>query len=262
MITYNLAPLAFDVHRHALKLKEHFILQLERREKSAPDPLHAGIEHCTREMALAEEMGGREAAILANEHLSDKGRRERMRELTEEYRDKPKLTKAAKDMRAAAAKLEKELMDVPKGVADPSVDYLIGREIRDRLAKLPVLERRTVLQAATPTTQARIIRAIQSDPLATEWIEAEQVQRIQQQLAQAPDGGRQWNRMETLIFVAEGLEQLAAVVLAKLSGYDEIPSFQGIPTRESEMVFENTQAAPAKNPAIDQPPAGGITSLK
>lgn len=259
MISYNVAPLASDLLSLSEKLKEHCILQLEAREQSAPDPLHSGIEYFTRASSLFDEMGQIEGGILTNKRLSELGRKEEMRKLANEYRDKLTfLATAAKEKRAAAAKLEKEFRDVPKGITDPTVDYLVGREIRQHLAQLPMLKRRSMLLEATPTTQKRILRAISSDPLDTELMDPELVRRIQEEHAKNPDGGKEWNRMETLIFVAERLEQLTAWVEAQLSRYDTVPTFPGKPTRTTDLAYTDTQAPPDKNRAVDKTPTNAV----
>lgn len=123
MIAYNTTPLAYDLHRRSEKLKEHCILQLERKEKSAPDPLHSAIELFIRASKAFESMGEFEDGILTNARLSDLGRHEEMRKLTNEYRDKLSfIATTAKGKRAAAARLEKELLAGPTTKLDPVLD--------------------------------------------------------------------------------------------------------------------------------------------
>ncbi len=168
---------------------------------------------------------------------------------------------AAKNRRAAAAQIEKQLMGIPKAVADATVDYLVGSEIRQRLAKRPMSKRTKILLEALSTGRTQALRAVLSDPLGAELIEAEFLQRMQTEHAKNPDGGRQWKVMETLVVVSELLQQLTGAIEAQFSHYDELPVFKGSPTHQSEMTFPDSHAAPAKGPA-DVLPAGGVRALK
>jgi len=260
MIAFNTAPLASELHRLSEKLKEHCILQLERKEKSAPDPLHSGIEHFTRASKVLEAMGEIEGGILTNARLSDLGRREEMRKLTNEYRDKVTfLATAAKDKRAAAAKLEKDLLAGPTTKLDPIPDAMQGQEIRRVLRSKEQLERVKLLVTSLNAGHDHLLRAVQLDPFvfsdADRLIPAHDLERLQAEYAKKPDDGKRWNQMETLIWVAERLEQLWAVADTQLSRYDTLPAFDPkTTTHHVDLGLKDQTAPPVKGPADKAPP--------
>lgn len=257
MIAYNTAPLASALLRLSEKQKERCIVQLERKEKSAPDPLHSGIELFTHASKVLEAMGEFEGGILTNARLSDLGRKEEMRKLTNEFRDKLTfIATAAKDKRAAASRLEKELLAGPTTKLDPILDALQGQEIRRILRSKDQLARVKLLVASLNAGHDHLLRAVQLDPFVfadtDRLIPAHDLERLQAEYAKKPDDGKRWNRMETLLWVAEHLEQMDAAVTLQLSHYDEIPSFASIAARQVDLGLKDQTAPPAKGPG-DKP---------
>ncbi|MDF0675032.1 MAG: hypothetical protein P0120_11960 [Nitrospira sp.] len=91
--------------------------------------------------------------------------------------------------------------------------------------------------------------------LLTPLLSYELLERLQEQNARQNEG-KEWVRMESLIFVAERLEQLVTAINLQLSNYNALPAFPGKPTRTTDLAYTDTQAPPPKHAVVDRPPAG------
>lgn len=252
MIAYNdVSPVAPRLRVFVQKFKEALVSFLEAK-RGHSDVILAGVEKLDRADAVLKELEAKEAAIATNARFSALGKQEQMAAKAKEFHERLSfIAQAAKDRRNAAAEIQKKFTSVPKAVDNEAVDYLRGAEIRQRLAKLPMSERTKVVLNGN----AQVLRAIMTDPLNEPLVDEEFLQRLQEQHAQKNEG-KEWVRMESLIFVAERLEQLATAIDLHLSNYGQVPSFPGQPTRTTDLAFQDTTAAPSKHTAVDQPPAG------
>lgn len=257
MTAYNdVSPLAPRLRIYCKAFKEALVSYLEAKRGNS-DVILAGVELFDRADATLRVMEKKEAAIATDARLSPVGRQEQMANVAAEFHPQLRFVgDGGRDRRNAAAEIQKKLTAVPRAQSNETTDYLTGYEIRTRLAKLPMAERMKIVSEAMTHGRAHVLRAVMTDPLGEELIEPEFLDRLQEQQAQKNDG-REWVRLQSLTFVAERLEQLSAAVHLQLSHYNEIPSFQGTPTRTTDLAYTDTQAAPPKNTAVDQPPAGG-----
>lgn len=258
MIAYNdLAPLAQKLRIYTKAFKEALLSFLEAKRGNS-DVILAGIEKLDQADAVLKELETEEAAIATNTRLSTVGKQEQMAGTAKRFHERLSfIAQAARDRRAAAAEIQKKFTSVPKAVDNETVDYLRSAEIRQRLAKLPMAERTKILMQAMTTGNLHILRAVQMDPFAfaeaDQLIEPEFLDRLQEQQAQKNEG-KEWVRMESLIFTAERLEQLATAIDLQLSHYNEMPSFLGTPTRTTDLAYTDTQAPPDKSTATDKKP--------
>jgi hypothetical protein len=120
-----------------------------------------------------------------------------------------------------------------------------------------MVERTKILLQAMTTGNLHVLRAVQMDPFAfaeaDQLIEPEFLERLQEERAQKNEG-KEWVRLQSLIFTAERLEQLATAIDLQLSNYNTIPSFQGTPTRTTDLAYTDQQAPPDKSKAVDKRP--------
>lgn len=162
--------------------------------------------------------------------------------------------KAARTKRDAADEAKTKLMAIPKAQTDPTTDFLSNAEIRQRLSLLPPSERMKLVAQAMASGRMQVIRAIQLDPFGEEFVPTEFLRRLQEEHAQQSEG-QAWTRLKTLELVADRLSTVATALDLSLKGFGQIPSFQGQPTKTSDLKMQNPQQAPPKG-AGDQPPAG------
>jgi hypothetical protein len=259
MNAYNdMTPLA----PRLVTITQHFIeasAALLAAKKGTSDIVLPAIDELHRIKVTAEEMRSREEAIAVNPRLSSVGRLEEMKALTKEFAGRFRSVRdGAEARKRAATDLRDRLLSTPNATGNETVDYLRGAEIRQRLAKLPMSDRTKILLSAMAAGNLHVLRAVELDPLAFSetdpLIEPEFLQRIKEERAQKHENGKEWMKLQSLIFVSERLEQLAMAIDLQLSHYNELPSFAGRETRTSDLKFQNTQQVPPKSKA-DQPPA-------
>lgn len=202
-------------------------------------------------------MQGREEAIAVNPRLSSVGRREEMAALCKEFAGRFRARDGAETRKRAATDLRDRLLATPKPSGNETLDYLVSAEIRSRIAPLPMADKMKLLNASLQRGDTRLLRALELDPLGESLIEPEYLQRLKEERAQKHENGKDWVKLQSLIFVSERFEQLAMAVDLQLSHYDEVPAFAGQETRTSDLKFQDSQQAPPKGPG-DQPPAGGV----
>jgi hypothetical protein len=260
MNTYNdvtpLAPRLVTIAQHFIEASAAFL----EAKKGTSDILLSAIDLFNRFKVMAEEMQSREEAIMVNPRLSSVGRQEEMAALIKEFAGRFSFFRDdAETRKRAATNLRDRLLATPKPDGNETVDYQRGAEIRKRLVKQPMSERTKILLGAMATGNLHVLRAIELDPLAfleTEpLIEPEFLQRIKEERAQKHENGKEWMRLQSLLFVSERLEQLAMVIDLQLTSYNTLPSFARRETRTSDLKFQDSQQAPPKSKA-DQPPAG------
>ena len=259
MNAYNdVTPLSPRLITIAQKFIEACAAFLEAK-RGTSDVVLSAIDELNRFKVTAEEMQGREEVIAVNPRLSSVGRREEMAALCKEFAGRFSVRDSAEARKRAATALRDKLIAVPQPNGNETVDYLRGAEIRQRLVKQPMSERTKILLNAMASGNVHVLRAIELDHLAfleTEpLIEPEFLQRIKEERAQKRENGKDWMRLQSLLFVSERLQQLAMAIDLQLSHYNELPSFAGRETRTSDLKFQDSQQAPPKSKA-DQPPAG------
>ena len=254
MIAYNdLAPLAQKLRIFAQKFKEALVSYLEFK-KGNSDVILSGVEQLDKADAILQVFEKKEAEIATNPRLSSLGRQEQLAKVAAEFHPQFRFVgDGAKDRRSAAEQLRRTFTAVPKAQHNETTDFLMSSEIRGRLAKLSVSERMTVVSKAVQSGNTMILRALETDPMHEDLVEASYLQRLKDERAQATDG-KEWVRMESLVFVAERLDQLATAIDLQLSNYGQLPSFPGQSTRTTDLGYTDTQAAPDKSKAVDRPP--------
>lgn len=252
--TYNdvtpLAPRLVTIAEHSIESSAAFL----EAKKGTSDEILSAIDLFNRLKVMAEEMQRREEAIMVNERLSPVGRREEAAALCKEFTGRFSFVRdGAESRKRAATDLRDRLLATPKPSGNDTLDYMVSTEIRSRLAPLPQAERMKILNASLRSGDTRILRALELDPLHETLIEPEYLQRLKEERAQKHENGKDWLKLQSLMFVAERLEQLATVIDLQLSHYNEVPSFDPkTTTRQSEMVFVDNSQVPDKGPA-DKP---------
>lgn len=250
MNTYNdMAPLAPRLVTIAQRFIEASAAFLETK-RGTSDVILAAIDLLNRAKVLSEQMGTREEAIAVNPRLSSVGRREEMAALTKEFVERYRFVRdGAEARKRAATDLRDRLLATPKPTGNETLDHWVSAEIRSRIAPLPQSERMKILNASLQRGDTRILRALELDPLYETLIEPEYLQRIKEERAQKQENGKEWMKLQSLVFVSDRLEQLATAIDLQLSHYNEFPSFIGKPTRETDLAYMDTQAPPVKGPA-------------
>lgn len=243
-------------------IAQHFIEDLAaflEAKRGTSDIILSAIDELNRDKATAEEMRSREEAIMVNPRLSSVGRREEMAALCKEFAGRFRARDGAETRKRAATDLRDRLLATPKPNGNETVEELRSAEIRQRLAKLSMADRTTILLQAMATGNLHVLRAVETDPFAfaeeDPLIDPEFLQRIKEERAQKHENGKAWMKLQSLLFVSERLEQLAMAIDLQLSHYNELPSFAGRETRTSDLKFQNSQQAPLKSKA-DKAPAG------
>lgn len=259
MITGNeISPLAPRLRVFVQHFKQSLLAFLEAK-KGNSDVVLDGVQKLDRADAILKELESEEAAIATNARLSTIGKQEQMAATAKAYHERLSfLAKAATDRRNAARQLEQTFAAIPAAVdKDPLLDFMRCREVRERLAPLSTSERMKIVTQAMRNGDFLPVRALESDPLRATVPEGETeyLDRLKEERAKATDDGKAWIRHQSLIEVAERLEQLATAVDLQLSNYGQVPSFPGIQTRETDMAYTDQTAPPKKNPSADKAPA-------
>lgn len=247
-----LAPRLVTIAQHFIKACAAFL----ETKQGTSDVILAAIDDLNRFKVMAEEMRSREESIAVNPRLSSVGRREEMAALCKEFAGRFRARDGAETRKRASTDLRDRLLATPKPSGNETLDYLVSAEIRSRIAPLSQSERMKILNASLQRGDTRLLRALELDPLGESLIEPEYLQRIKEERAQKHENGKDWMKLQSLVFVSERFEQLAMAVDLQLSHYDEVPVFAGRETRTSDLKFEDSQQAPPKGPG-DQPLAGG-----
>lgn len=256
MITYNeVTPLAPRLRIYTKAFKEALVSYLEFK-KGHSDVCLSGVEVLDRADGILQAMEKQEVAIATDARLSTVGKQEQMAKLAKEFHGQLSFVKGdATTRKNAAERLRQAFAAVPQAVdSDSVVDYLRSAEIRQRLSGLPQSERMKLLQDGSPA----VLRAVLMDPIGEPLVDREFLERIQNDRAKATDSGKEWVRKESLLFVAERLDQLATAIDLQLLNYNSLPAFPGQPPRTMDLSYTDTQAPPPKGPA-DQPPSGQTT---
>lgn len=236
-------------------IAQHHIEDLAARleaKKGTSDEILSTIDELNREKATAEEMQRLEAAIAVNPRLSTVGRQEEMAALCKEFAPRFRARDGAERRKRAATDLRDRLLATPKPSGNETLDHMVSAEIRSRMAPLPQSERMNILYASLQRGDTRILRALELDPLHETLISPEYLGRLKEERAQKQENGKDWLKYESLKVCSERLEQLATVIDLQLSHYNETPSFQGKPTRMTDLAYTDIQAPPKKS-AADAP---------
>lgn len=249
-----LAPRLMTITQHFIEACAAFL----ETKKGTSEVILSAIDQLNKFKVTAEEMRTREEAITVNPRLSSVGRREEMAALTKEFGGRFSFVRdGAETRKRAATDLRDRLLATPKPNGNETVEESRGAEIRQRLAKLPMSERTKILLNAMATGNVHVLRSIELDPLAfletDPLIEPEFLHRIKEERAQKHENGKDWMKLQSLLFAAERLEQLAMAIDLQLSHYDELPSFTGRDTRTSDLKFQDSRQAPPKGPADQEP---------
>lgn len=248
-----LAPRLVTIVQHFIEACAAFL----EAKRGTSDILLSAIDLLNRFKVNAEEMRSREEAIAINPRLSSVGRREEAAALCKEFAGRFNFVRDGGETRKqAATDLRDRLLATPKPSGNETLDYWVSAEIRSRMAPLPMAERMKILNASLQRGDTRLLRALETDPLSESLIEPEYLARIKEERAQKHENGKEWVKLQSLVFVSERLEQLAMAIDLQLSRYNEIPSFPGTPTRTTDLAYTDTQAAPPKNTAADKAPVG------
>lgn len=249
-----LAPRLVTIAQHYIEACAAFL----EAKRGTSDILLSAIDLLNRFKVNAEEMRSREEAIAVNPRLSSVGRREEAAALCKEFAGRFTFVRDGGETRKqAATDLRDRLLATPKPTSgNETLDYWVSAEIRSRMAPLPMAERMTILNASLQRGDTRLLRALETDPLSESLIEPEYLARIKEERAQKHENGKEWVKLQSLVFVSERLEQLAMAIDLQLSHYNEIPSFPGTPTRTTDLAYTDTQAPPDKGSTDN--PAGGV----
>lgn len=242
------------------------ILALLQRYKEEAS-IHAEYEGSDRDVigSFLEIIGQVEAelalldreinALAVDPDLSDEGKRKRASEIVgKAYARFDLVRKAWVTKRAAADDARARLTAAPKAQTDPSVDYLQGYEIRQRLTRLPMSERMTIFAQAVATKNTAIQRAVALDPLNEALIPSDYAERVRQEHAQQSESA-QWRRLEALEFISDRLQTLQTALDLNLKSYGKIPVFEGKTVSHVDLKQANPHTPPDKGPA-DAPPSG------
>lgn len=262
MIATNaVAPFAHSLRVLAQQFKDA-LLSYQEFQNGDPEIIQGGVQKLDKADAVLEELQKEEAAIATDLDLSTSGKQKALSAEADKFHKQLRFVgEAAKDRRTNADQLKQKLTAIPKAQSNETTDYLIGAEIRERLTPLPMSERMKMVLNAMANGQTAVLRAILTDLFGQSLIEPEFLRRVQEESAQKTEG-QQWREMESLMFVAERLEQLATAIDLQLTNYNALPSFPGRPTRTTVLAFQDTMAAPAKASAVDVPPPGGVQGLQ
>ncbi len=252
MITYNeVTPLAPRLRTYTKAFKEALVSYLEFK-KGHSDVCLSGVEVLDRADGILQAMEKQEAAIAADSRLSTLGKQEAVAKVAVEVHQQLRFVgAAAKDRRNTAERLQQTFAAVPEPQdQNPVTDYLRGSEIRQRLSALAQSERMKAVQDGSPA----VLRAVLMDPIGEPLVDRAFLERLQNDRAKATDNGKEWVRKESLLFVAERLDQLATAIDLQLLNYNALPSFPGQPTRKTDLAYTDITAPPDKSKAVDKPP--------
>lgn len=248
-INVSIAPIEAQLQR----ITEDFATHVEF-EGGDPDVVKSGqeiVEHTKKRLvALRQEV---EAIALDPDTSDAKKTKLAVEAVNQADTDLLSVRKDAQVKQAAHDEAKRQLTAIPKPQTNETTDYLIGAEIRQRMSRMPQAERMKVFAEAVAKKNVAVQRAIANDPLNEELIPREYVERVIQEHAQQTEE-KAWTRLKSLQLVSDRLSMIAVALDLSLKGYGTIPSFNGPPTKTSDLKSVNTQAPPDKSKAAEKPP--------
>lgn len=210
------------------------------------DVAKSGIELFGQVKKDSEDLQHEIEAIAVNPDLSGEGKKKEAISLVgKRYSGFGYVALNAKYRREAYDELKARLMAVPKPQGNETTEFLIGSEIRQRLARLPLHERMKTVVTAVRDGHQQVLRAIETDPMGESLVEASYLLRLKEERAQETQG-KAWTKLKTLEFIGDRLTTLATAIDLSLKNYGVMPTFPSQPTKTLDLKMENTQQAPKK----------------
>ncbi|NGZ11155.1 MAG: hypothetical protein CV088_17545 [Nitrospira sp. LK70] len=208
---------------------------------------------------LIEELRMAEESIATNQNLSVTGQQDAMAKVVKDILTRAKfIEKKANDRRNACESERAAAFAIPKAAGgDATVNFTKEQEHRARLRTMSLAERMRVYYDAVQRNEPSLVRAVK-DPafsydLLAEGPFADYVRRVDREHLEHGQPER-WARLQTLEKSAQWLQLMSSAIEMQLSGYGQVPSFQGQPIGKTDLGLQNPQQAPKKKDAIDMPP--------
>jgi hypothetical protein len=218
-----------------------------------PDVIKGLLDILDQAESVLAEFAGEEVRVQTNVDWSDAGRQKEMTKVVREAQDKLRVVeKKATERRQAYDSESAVIHAAPKLTSDSSA--LREMEIRQRWQKTPLHEQMRAYLTASEHGWRDTLRAFKDvETFGDDPRLASYMQRVDQERFEEKEP-RQAARLKALKYSAEVLQALAMGIDFRLSGYADMPSFSGTPTRHTDLNYTDVQAPPDKASSMDKPP--------
>jgi hypothetical protein len=250
--TNSVAPISGSLRAQVQKLRAD-ALSKQEFESLDPDVIGSLIDILDQAENVLTVLADEEERVQANADLSDAGRIKAMVKAVRAAHDKLRvIEKKASERRQAYESESAVIHAAPKPATESSA--LREMEIRQRWQRAPLHEQMWAYANAAQNGWQSTLRALKDlevfgeDPRLTAFI-----QRVDQERFEEKEP-RRWARLKALKYSAEVLQALALAVDFRMSGYGEVPSFEGKPTGKMDLGLPNSHEPPKKSAYADAPP--------
>lgn len=259
MIANSVAPISGSLRAQVQQLRAA-ALSKQEFESLDPDVIGSLIDILDQAENVFIVLADEEERVQTNTDLSEPGKIKAMTKAVKSAHDKLQIVGKKGDERRHAYEQEHtSISAAPKPSSDSLVSAMRELDIQRRWQAAPLHEQMKAYKIASDNGWASTMRALKDvevfgeDPRLTSYI-----QRVDQERFEVKEPKRA-SRLKALKYSAEVLQALAMGIDFRLSGYAEIPSFQGKPTGTTDLGFQDTQQAPPKSKAADKPePVGAF----
>lgn len=254
MIANSVAPISGSLRAQVQRLRAA-ALSKQEFESLDPDVIGSLIDILDQAENVLIVLADEEERVQTNADLSDAGRTKAMTKAVRAAQDKLRLIEKKGSERRQAYESESiAIYSTPKLTGDTTANVIREQEIRQRFQSAPVWKAQRAYKEASDNGWSSTMRALKDvevfgeDPALTSYI-----QRVDQERFEEKEPKRA-SRLKALKYSFEVLQALAMGIDFRMSGYAEVPSFEGKPTGTTDLGFQDMQQAPAKSSAVDKTP--------
>lgn len=258
--TNSVAPISGSLRAQVQKLRAD-ALSKQELESLDPDVVGSLIDILDQAEKVLIVLADEEGRVQTNADLSDAGRTKAMTKAVRAAHDKLRVIAQKATERHQAYESESAIIhSAPKQSGDPTANAIRELEIRQRFQsaevwKTQVWKPQLAYLEASQNGWASTMRALKDvevfgeDPRLTSFIQLVDKERF---AAKEP---KRESRLKTLKYSFEVLQSLARGIDYQMSGYAELPSFEGKPTGKTNLGLPNNQEPPKKSSHADVLPS-------
>ncbi|MBX3350114.1 MAG: hypothetical protein KF747_15420 [Nitrospira sp.] len=252
--TNSVAPISGSLRAQVQQLRAA-ALSKQEFEGLDPDVVGSLTDILDQAESILTVFADEEERVQANADLSEAGRTKAMTKAVRAAHDKLRvIEKKAAERRQAYESESAVISAAPKPSSDSLVSAVRELDIQRRLQTAPLHEQMKAYKIASDNGWGSTMRALKDVEVFGEDLRlTSYIQRVDQERFEAKEPKRA-SRLKALKYSAEVLQALALGIDFRLSGYAEVPSFQGKPTGTMNLGLPNSQQAPKKS-AADKAPA-------
>ena len=252
--TNSTAPISASLRAQVQKLRAD-ALSKQEFEGLDPDVVGSLIDILDQAENVFILLADEEERVQANADLSDASRIKAMVNTVRAAHDKLRVIQQKANERRRAYEHESiAIHSAPQPASDSLPGALREMELRDKLRAAPLHEQMRAYLTAAERGWRDTLRALKDVELFGEDTRlTDFIQRVDQERFEAKEP-KKWARLRALRYSFETLQALGMGIDFRMSGYGEVPSFEGKVTGKMTLGLPNSQKPPKKSAYADAPP--------